>query len=422
MTITRRGFAAGTFALAGGLAAPMVKAQAKPRVVVVGGGAGGATLAKYAALGRSGAIDVTLIDASDNYVTCFHSNLYLAGFKSLEDITHSRAGLEKHGVRLVRAFASAIDRDKREVVLSDGARVPYDRLALSPGVDLDYGSVPGWGKDKEEIAPHAWKAGPQTKILRDKLDAVPDGGTILMVAPPNPYRCPPGPYERASMMAYRLKNTGRAKARIIILDSKESYSKQGLFQDGWERHYPGMVEWLGPGVIEGVKEVDVTSGSVKTGFDTFRGASFINVIPAQMAGAIARDAGLANATRYCPIDPATMRSTIDPMIHIVGDSCIAGDMPKSGFAANQQAKAAAAAIRVDLLGERAFPTLFFNTCWSLLAPGDAVKVGGSYAPKDGKIATVQGFVSHLDEPAIQRLKQSDQNLGWYNAMVADCFG
>lgn len=421
MTLSRRRFAAAAATFAAGVAAPRALGQGKPRLVVVGGGPGGATLAKYAAMTTNGALDVTLVDPSETYVTCFHSNLAVGGFKSLADLTHARA-LSQYGVRHVKAFAQAIDRDRKQVVLADGARLPYDRLALAPGVDLDYDSVPGWGKDVEDIAPHAWKAGPQTELLIRKLDAVPDGGTILVLPPPNPYRCPPGPYERVSMMAWRLKNTGRAKARIVILDVKETYSKQALFQAGWEAHYPGMVEWLGPGIIEGIKEVDVAAGAVTTGFDTFRNASLINVIPAQMAGAVARDAGLADASRYCPIDPATMRSRMAPDVQVIGDSCIAGDMPKSGFAANQQAKVALAALRVDLFGARAFPTRFFNTCWSLLAPGDAVKVGGVYAPKDGKIAAVESYVSHLNEDAGLRLKQSDENIGWYDAMVADCFG
>lgn len=421
MTLSRRGFAAGSLAFAGALAAPAARAQARPRLVVVGGGAGGATLAKYAAMTTDGAIDVTLIDPSDAHVTCFHSNLVLAGFKSMADITQSRAGLARYGVKQARAFAAAIDRDRKEVVLADGARVPYDRLALSPGIDLDYGSVPGWGKDKEEIAPHAWKAGPQTELLLKKLDAVPDGGLIIVLPPPNPYRCPPGPYERVSLMAYRLQNTSRGKARIVVIDPKENYSKQALFQAGWESHYPGMVEWLGPGVHEGVKEVDVAAGSVTTGFDTFKGASLINVIPAQTAGRIALDAGLADASRYCPIDPATMRSRVDPAIQIVGDACIAGDMPKSGFAANQQAKVAVAALRVDLFGARAFAPRFLNTCYSMIAPGDTVFVGGVYAPKDGRIAAAQSYVSQLQETENQRLKQSEENIGWYNAMVADCF-
>jgi sulfide dehydrogenase [flavocytochrome c] flavoprotein subunit len=420
--ITRRAFAAGSAALASSLAAPAALGQARPRLVVVGGGAGGATLAKYAAWTTNAAIDVTLIDASDNYTTCFHSNLYVAGFKSLEELTHSHEALAKYGVRKVKGFAQAIDRDRKQVVLSDGTRVPYDRLALSPGVDLDYDSVPGWSKALEEKAPHAWKAGPQTRLLVDLIDEVPDGGTIIMVAPPNPYRCPPGPYERVSMIAYRLKNTKREKARIIIIDPKETYSKQALFQAGWEAHYHGMVEWLGPKVHEGVKEVRVDKGEVVTGFDTFGGASLINVIPAQMAGAIARDAGLADKSRFCPIEPDSMRSKMDGNIQVIGDSCIAGDMPKSGFAANAQAKVAAMALRVDLLGARAFQPRFFNTCWSLIEPGDCVKVGGVYVPKDGKIATLQGFVSKLDESHDQRQKQSDENLGWYKSMTQDCFG
>lgn len=420
--ITRRGLAISGATLAAGLAAPSVlRAQARPRVVVVGGGPGGATLAKYLAKDSQGAVDVTLIEPSEAYVTCFHSNLFVGGLKAMADITQRYDGLAKYGVRHVKAFAAAVDRDKKEVALSDGTRVPYDRLALSPGIDLDYASVPGWSKAAEEIMPHAWRAGPQTELLVKKLDAVPDGGLIVMLAPPNPYRCPPGPYERVSMMAHRLKATGRGKARIVIIDPKENYSKQGLFQQGWENHYPGMVEWIGPKINDGVKEVRPAEGTVVTGFETYEKAHLVNVIPAQMAGAIAREAGLADKSRYCPVDPATMRSTLDPMISIIGDACIGGDMPKSAFAANSQAKVAAMALRAELISARAFPPKFANTCWSLITPQDAVKVGGVYAPKEGKIAAVETFVSKADEDAGLRRHQVEENIGWYAGFVADVF-
>ncbi len=297
MTITRRRFlgsstaALGTFALG----APAVLGQAKARVVVVGGGAGGATAAKYIARDAKGAIEVTLVEPSKQFVTCFHSNLYLGGFKSLENITHGYDKLAgAYGIKLNHQAAASIDRDKKKVKLADGAELDYDRLVLSPGIDLKYDSVPGWGQEHEEVMPHAWKAGKQTQILRARLDAVPNDGVIVMIAPPNPYRCPPGPYERVSMMAHLLKTAGKSGARIVVIDPKESFSKQGLFQEGWEKHYPKMVEWLSPKIHDGLKSVDPKTNTVVTGFETYKNAALVNVIPAQMAGKIARDAGLAN--------------------------------------------------------------------------------------------------------------------------------
>ena len=422
MTISRRAFAFGASSAAAALAAPSVaRAQARPRVVVIGGGPAGSTVAKYVARDSAGAIDVVMIDPSDHYMTCFHSNLWLGGLKQPGQITFSRVPIAKYGVKYVKQFAARIDRDRKMVALADGAQVPYDRLVVAPGIDLDYGSVPGWSKAAEEAMPHAWKAGPQTELLIRRIDAVPDGGLIVMIAPPNPYRCPPGPYERVSMMAARLKAAGKSKAKIVIVDPKESFSKQALFQQGWERHYPGMVEWLGPKVHEGVKSVDPKTGEVVTGFETYK-ADLVNVIPAQMAGAIAREAGLSGTGKFCTIDPANMRSVVDPAISVLGDSSIAGDMPKSAFAANSQAKVVAQALRAELTGARAFPTRYANTCWSLITADDCVKVGGVYAPADGKIAASSTFVSKTDETEQQRHLQTEENLGWYSGFVADVFG
>ncbi|KAF0132452.1 MAG: flavin-binding flavocytochrome c sulfide dehydrogenase, partial [Xanthobacteraceae bacterium] len=263
MTMNRRDFLATGSAVATlALAAPAL-AQAKPRVVVVGGGPGGVTAAKYIAKDSQGGIDVVLVEPQRQFTTCFHSNLYLGGYRSFESITH---GYDKvsaaHGFRMNHQMASRVDREKKEVLLADGSRLGYDRLVISPGIDLKYDSVPGWGREHEETMPHAWRAGPQTQLLKARLDAVPDGGVIVMIAPPNPYRCPPGPYERVSMMAHALKASGRRRAKIIVLDPKESFSKQGLFQEGWEKHYPGMVEWIGPKVHDGIKSVDPKTNTV----------------------------------------------------------------------------------------------------------------------------------------------------------------
>ena len=397
-------------------------AQGKPKVVVIGGGPGGATAAKYIAKDSKGAIDVTLVEPSKQFTTCFHSNLYLGGFKKFEEITHSYAALtSKYGVKVVHQMAKSIDRAKRVVTLADGKTLSYDRLVVSPGIDLKYDSVPGWSKAAEEVMPHAWKAGPQTKILKAKLDAVPDGGMVVMIAPPNPYRCPPGPYERVSMMAHALKKAGKSKSKIIVLDPKPNFSKQGLFMEGWEKHYKGMVEWIGPTVHSGIKSVDPKTGTVVTGFETYKNAALVNVIPAQTAGAIARDAGLANDKGWCPVKPESMMSTMDPNVYVLGDASIAGDMPKSGFSANSQAKVAAMMIRGELTKSRTFPAKYSNTCWSLISTDDTVKVGANYEPKDGKIASVQGFVSKTGEAADLRKQTQVENIGWYSGIVADMF-
>ena len=423
MIINRRNMLIGTsaFGLTLSAGAPAVLGQAKPRVVVIGGGPGGATAAKYIAKDSQGAIDVTLIEPSRSFVTCFHSNLYLGGFKDMKSITFDYEGLKKYGVKVIHQSVKMIDRGTKQVILSDDSHQSYDRLVVSPGIDLKYDSVPGWGQEHEEKMPHAWKAGKQTEILNAALNAVPDGGLIVMLAPPNPYRCPPGPYERVSMMANRLKTAGKTKAKIIILDPKESFSKQGLFQAGWEAIYPGMVEWLGPKIHDGIKSVDPKTNTVVTGFETYKNAALVNVIPAQMAGKVARDAGLANASGFCPIDPENMRSTQDPLIYVIGDASIAGDMPKSAFAANSQAKVAAMNVRAELTGARAFPARYANTCWSLISPDNAVKVGGSYGPKDGKISAVETFVSKVDETPAMRKEQQQENVGWYNGIVTDIF-
>ncbi|MBA2126976.1 flavocytochrome C [Hyphomicrobium methylovorum] len=425
MSITRRQFTAGmgqAAVLASmGLSAPAL-GNSKAKVVVIGGGAGGATAAKYISKGGNGAVDVTLIEASKSYITCFHSNLVLGGMKTMENITHSYDALgSKYGIKLVHQHAAGIDRNARRISLADGSTVEYDALVLSPGIDLKYDSVPGWSKADEEKMPHGWKAGPQTLLLKQMLDATPDGGVIVMLAPPNPYRCPPGPYERVSMMAHTLKRAGKTKCKIIILDPKDKFSKQALFLEGWEKHYPKMVEWLGKDIYEKIVKVDPSTNTVETSFETYKNAALVNVIPAQMAGAIARDAGLADETGFCPVNPETMQSKMDPNIYVIGDACGGGDMPKSAFGANSQAKVAVAAICEKYAGAAHRETSFNNICWSIIDDGDAVKVGGRYIPQDGKIASASSFISKTGEDAGVRKMTLDENLGWYDAMIGDTF-
>jgi NADPH-dependent 2,4-dienoyl-CoA reductase/sulfur reductase-like enzyme len=411
---------AGALGLMGGLPR-MATAQGKPKLVVIGGGPGGATVAKYVARDSNAAIDVTLVTPERQFTTCFHSNLFVGGLRSWESITHGYDALAaKFGVRLVHQRAEAIDRDRKVVRLADGAELPYDRLAVAPGIDLRYDSVPGYSEAASEAMPHAWIAGPQTQLLKRQLDALPDGALIVMVTPPNPYRCPPGPYERASMMAHVLKAKGHSKSRIIILDPKETFSKQALFQEGWENHYPGMIEWQDPNMHGGIKGVDPKAMTVKTDLATYR-ADLVNVIPAQMAGRIAREAGLADRTGYCPIDPTSMRSAQDPNIYVIGDACISGDMPKSAFAANSQAHVAAMMIRAELSAAGTSSAHYANTCWSMITADDAVKVGGRYEPKNGRIAAAETFISQTSESAELRAQTQAENMDWYAAFTADVF-
>ncbi|KIZ47427.1 FAD-dependent oxidoreductase, partial [Rhodopseudomonas palustris] len=231
-TISRRHFSTGMLA-AGLIAMPgVLRAQAKPKLVVIGGGPGGATVAKYVARDSKGAIDVTLVEPLDKFVTCFHSNLYLGDFKSFDDITHPYK-LSAYGVTHLRQLAAAIDRDRKQVRLADGTVLPYDRLVVAPGIDIKFDSVPGYSQQAAEIMPHGWKPGAQTRLVKQQLDALEDGAKIVMLAPPNPYRCPPGPYERVSCMAHVLKTKGHTRSKILIIDPKPKFSKMALFQEGW---------------------------------------------------------------------------------------------------------------------------------------------------------------------------------------------
>jgi len=423
MSMSRREFGKLAGAATVATVAPMgfVRAAAKPRVVVIGGGAGGATAARYIAKDSRGAIDVVLIEPTRMYYTCFFSNLYMGGFRDLSSIgfTYDKLASD-YGINVVHDWAVGVDRDKKHVALAGGGRVSYDALVVSPGIDFKYNDLPGYSIEASSKMPHAYKAGTQTTLLKNMVDAMPAGGTFMMVAPPNPYRCPPGPYERVSMVAHVLKHANPT-AKILIIDPKNKFSKGGLFTEGWEKHYPGMIEWIGGDVHGGIKSVNADAMSVETDFDTFKG-DVVNVIPPQKAGHIAEVAGLTNDKGWCPIVPATMQSRKDPAIYVLGDATIAGDMPKSGFSANSQAKVCAMAVRGALTGSKTFPARFRNTCWSLIETDDGVKVGANYAATDEKIAKTDGFISQTGEVAAVRKQTYEESVGWYNGITADMFG
>lgn len=420
MTINRRTFI-GTVAAAATLAAPMVRAQGgKPRVIVVGGGAGGATAARYIAKDSNGEIDVTLIEPTRAYYTCFFSNLYLGGFREMDSLGHSYGGLAgDYGVNVLHDWATGVDRDARTVTTAGGHTLPYDRLILSPGIDFVDGAVPGWDASAQNAMPHAYKAGSQTELLRAQIMAMPEGGTYAMVAPPNPYRCPPGPYERVSMVAHLLKQINPT-AKILIADPKEAFSKQALFQEGWSRHYSGMIDRIGPDFGGGNVEVDPAAMTLSID-GVVENVDVCNVIPAMKAGRIADIAGITEGN-WAPVNAADLSSKMDENIHVLGDSAAQGDMPKSGFSANSQAKVCAMAVRGALTGSNVFPARFSNTCWSLIDTNDGVKVGATYEATDEKIAKVDGFVSQTGEDAALRQATYEESIGWYEGITSDMFG
>jgi sulfide dehydrogenase [flavocytochrome c] flavoprotein chain len=420
MKLDRRNFIGTGAAIAAAMAAPTVMASGKPRVVVVGGGAGGATAARYIAKDSKGAIDVTLVEPTRNYYTCFFSNLYIGGFRSLDSIGHSYGNLAtEYGINVVHDWAVGIDRGAKTVSLAGGATLNYDRLILSPGIDFIDGSVDGWSINAQNKMPHAYKAGSQTELLKAQIEAMPQGGIFAMVAPPNPYRCPPGPYERVSMTAHLLK-ASNPTAKIIVADPKPKFSKMGLFQEGWGNHYSGMIDWIGSEFGGGNVSVDPGAMTVTIDGEVTK-VDACNVIPAMKAGRICEIAGITEGN-WAPVSGHTMQSRIDENIHVLGDASAQGDMPKSGYSANSQAKVAAMAVRGALTGSKVFPAKFSNTCWSLVDTNDGVKVGATYEATDEKIAKIDGFVSKTGESADLRKATYEESIGWYSGITADMFG
>ena len=417
MTLKRRGVLAAGAAAAMSAPALLAYGAGAPRVVVIGGGAGGATAARYIARDSGGAIDVTLVEPSRTYFSCFFSNLYLGGFKSIDQIGHTYGRLAaQHGVNVVHDWAIGVDRAAQQVSLAGGQVLGYDKLILSPGIDFIEGAVEGWNLAAQNAMPHAYKAGSQTELLRAQVLAMPEGGTFAMVAPPNPYRCPPGPYERVSMVAHILKSTNPT-AKIIVADPKPKFSKMVLFEEGWAEHYPGMIDWVGEDFGGGDVAVDPDAMTLSIDGETLA-VDVCNVIPAMKAGRIAELAGVTDGN-WAPVNAADMASKADPDVYVLGDAAAQGDMPKSGFSANSQAKVCANAVRGALTGSDVYPARYANTCWSLIAAEDGVKVGATYAPTADKIARVDGFISQPGEDAATRAATYREAEGWYASMIAD---
>jgi sulfide dehydrogenase [flavocytochrome c] flavoprotein subunit len=416
--VARRTFFQATAAL---LATPFIaRAQTAPRVVVVGGGFGGATAARYLRRSDPG-IDVVLVESNATFTACPFSNEVIAGQRDIAAQRFGYQGIAAAGVRVVQAIATAIDSARRSVTFGDNL-LPYDRLILSPGIDIAWNALPGYDEAAAERMPHAWKAGEQTLLLRRQLEAMPDGGVVVISSPANPYRCPPGPYERASLIAYYLK-TQKPRSKLILLDAKDSFSKQKLFQSAWKELYPGLLEWVSLSDGGKVTRVDPATNTFETDFGSHK-ADVGNVIPPQRAGAIAAAAGVADRTGWCPIDPVTFESKLRPGIHVIGDAAIAGAMPKSAFAANAQAKVCADAVAQLLAGRPPVEPRLINTCYSLVAPGSAISVAGVYRPVNGQLTDIEGAggVSPANAPAEQRAKEAEYADAWFKTITGETFG
>ena len=422
--INRRNFAKiiGSAGLASTLGMPSLVFGASKKVVVVGGGFGGATAAKYLRKLDS-SIDVTLVEPNPTYYTCPFSNTILGGIKDMSEIAHGYGAMKnKHGVRVIHAKAKNVNSISKTVTLDNGRKLDFDRAIVSPGVDLRFDSMEGYSQTDTDKMPHSWKAGPQTALLRRQLENMRNGGTVLICPPGNPFRCPPGPYERTSLIAHYLK-THKPKSKIIILDAKEKFSKQSLFMSGWDLHYGDLIEWRAGTAGGKISRVDPQNMQVETEFGMEKG-DVINFIPAQHAGKVARDSGLTNKKGWCPVNQVTFESTLQPGIHVIGDASIAGKMPKSGFSANSQGKVAAAAIVSELAGQEPIEPSYANTCYSLITPEHGISVAKVYKISDKKtIVGVKGSggVSPKNEDPIVRRQEAIYTQGWYDAIVQDMF-
>lgn len=392
------------------------------RVVVVGGGFGGATAAKYIKRFNP-SIDVTLVEVNRKFYTCPFSNLVLAGERSLDAIAHDYTELkEVYGVRVIHARAEDVDPVAHTVRLSTGNTLAYDRLVLSPGIDFRWNAIEGYDEAAAQLAPHAWKAGPQTTLLRQQLEAMEDGGTFIMTVPDNPFRCPPGPYERASLVAHYLSKH-KPKSKVLILDAKDSFSKQGLFAQGWRELYGDRIEWVSLSNDGKVTRVDAERLEVETEFGTRHKADVLNVIPPQKAGIIAERAGVTNAGGWVPVKPQTFESEQVEDIYVIGDASIAAPMPKSGFSANAQGKVVAAAIVASLAGFDPVNPVWSNTCYSLLSPDYGITVADVYRLENNQlVAAPGGGVSPIEASADFRKAEADYAHGWYEAIAQDTWG
>jgi NADPH-dependent 2,4-dienoyl-CoA reductase/sulfur reductase-like enzyme len=419
---TRRTMLRGVAGAAAGMLCTPAIAQAAPRVVVIGGGFAGASCARALRQLDQG-IKVTLVEARRTYTVLPLSNGVLGG---LRDLAAQQFGYDKiaaSGVAMVFASATAVDTKARTVGLSSGGMLGYDRLVVAPGIDFRWDALPGYNEAAAARMPHAWTTdGAQLALLHRQLEAMEDGGVVAITAPANPARCPPGPYERASMIAHYLQ-TKKPRSKLFVLDAKDTFTMQRLFQAGWKKFYPGLLEWVGVSGGGNPNSVDVASMTIETDFDKYK-CAVANVIPPQKAGQLATIAGVADRTGWCPIDPASFESLLQANVHVIGDAAIAGAMPKSAFAGSVEGKLCAAAILRLLGGKTPDEPKLISNCYSLIAPDYAISIAGVYHPVKGDYLEVDGAggTSPADAPASFRAQEAKFADVWFKTATNEIFG
>jgi sulfide dehydrogenase [flavocytochrome c] flavoprotein chain len=400
---------------------PALSQAAGPRVVVVGGGFAGATCAR--ALKTADArTAVTLVESNKTFTASPLSNAVIAGLRDFKLQQFGYDKLAAEGVTLAFSTAVSFDPPTRKVTLTDGSTLVYDRLVLAPGIDLRWNALPGYDQVASMQIPHAWKDGDQILLLRKQLEAMKDGGTVVVSAPVNPARCPPAPYERACLIAHYLK-TRKPRSKVILLDAKDTFTMQRLFQNAWKELYQGRLEWVPLSSGGNVTSVEVASKTLVTDFDRFK-ADVANVIPPQKAGRVTELAGVADRTGWCPIEPSSFESKLQRYVHVIGDAAIAGAMPKSASAANGAAKLCAAALTRLFSGETPTAPTLVSTCYSLVAPDYAISISGTYRPLGEQFMEVEGAggASPLDAARSVRAREAAAADGWFDAVTGEVFG
>jgi len=394
-------------------------AQGAARIVVVGGGFGGASCAR-ALRKLDPKLQVSLIEPNQTFTACPFSNEVIVGMRELPAQQFNYDKIAATGVTVIPQAAAKVDPEKRIVTLADGNSLSYERLVLSPGIDLRFDALPGYDEATSAKMPHAWKAGEQTLMLRRQLEAMEDGGTVVIAVPAAPLRCPPAPYERASLVAHYLK-TRKPRSKVLILDAKDGFSQQRLFEAAWKELYPGMIERIALSQGGRVTSVDPATSTIITDFGNYV-ANVASVIPPQKAGRIAEIAGAADNTGWCPIDPTNFASKLVPNIHVIGDACIAGQIPKAASAASAQGKACAAGIVAMLSGKAPESPRLSGACYNTVAPGYAFSLSGVYQPKDGQFVEAEGATSPVNAPRETRQREAESAENWFKTITVETFG
>ena len=417
--LTRRGFCGAATVAAASLALPAL-AQSSPRVVVIGGGFAGASCAR-ALRQLDPKLQVTLIEPKRSFTACPLSNEVIAGLRGLEAQQFGYDKVAAAGITVIAQAATKVDAGARTVSLADGTSLGYERLVLAPGIDLRFDALPGYDEAASTKMPHAWKAGEQTMLLRKQLEAMEDGGLVVIAPPAGPHRCPPAPYERASLIAHYLK-TKKPRSKLIILDAKDTFSQQRLFQNAWTELYPGLVEWVSLSQGGNLASVDPSTNTLITDFDQYT-AQVANVIPPQKAGRIAALAGAADRSGWCPIDPVTFESTLLPNVHVIGDACLGGALPKSAFSASTQAKACAGVVASLIAGNAPAASKLIGACYSLAAPDYGFSIVGVYVPKNDLLVDVEGAggSSPIEAPREFRAREAVLAQAWFDSVTDEIF-